>query len=65
LSGRLGGAVIAASIGAGCITSDATCNAAPRAGGQLFSCGCVFDEDAIDDDDIDDDLLNSDERSAS
>jgi hypothetical protein len=46
----------------------------PACGGQLFSCGCVFDEDAIDDDDIDDDiddddidddLLNSDERSAS
>jgi hypothetical protein len=39
----------------------------PDCGGQLFSCGCVFDEDEIEDDDdeIDDDLVNSDERSAS
>ncbi len=32
----------------------------PDCGGQLFSCGCEFDED-----EIDGDLLNSDERSAS
>jgi hypothetical protein len=48
----------------------------PGCGGQLLSCGCVFDEDEIDDDDeiwddeideddeIDDDLVSRDERSA-
>ena len=32
----------------------------PDCAGQLFSCGCEFDED-----EIDGDVLNSDERSAS